>query len=220
MAQHNFAGAPPADRHEIADPAADDQPCRTGAVTQETVRVEDCSGKQAVSILTGNELAAMQVPGQDEVVAGMAGCLPDSRVMRAQDADMAIMVWRGLRTGNRDYPPPVRHTRGAIVDPVSAATDHCLTNMVEADLAVVIAANGKDRRNLLEAANQARQRRQLGATVYEVTPQQHHVRLAASRGGDHLPAESVGTTVPEVNVADIQQPTYVVPCRQSLFADV
>src|SRR5688572_17312568 len=81
MAQHNFSRTPPANRHEITDPAADHQTCRTTAMTQEAIPVEECPRKQAVPVLAGDQLAAMQVPGQDEVVAGMAGCLPDSRVM-------------------------------------------------------------------------------------------------------------------------------------------
>ena len=103
MAQHDFPRTPPANRHEIADPAADHQPCRTTVMTQEAIRVEDRPRKQAVSILAGHQLAAMQVPGQDEVVAGIAGCLPDSRVVRAQDADMPIDVRRGVRAGDRDH---------------------------------------------------------------------------------------------------------------------
>ena len=49
MAQHDFSRTPPANRHEIADPAADHQPCRTTLMTQEAIRVEDRPRKQAVS---------------------------------------------------------------------------------------------------------------------------------------------------------------------------
>ena len=73
MAQHDFSRTPPADRQEIADAAADHQPCRTTLMTQEAIRVEERARKQAVSILAGDQLAAMQMPGQDEVIAGVAG---------------------------------------------------------------------------------------------------------------------------------------------------
>ena len=67
-------------------------------MTQEAIRVEECAGEQAVSILAGDQLAAVQVPGQNQVVAGMLRCLPDSRVMSTQDADMSIDTLRGFRT--------------------------------------------------------------------------------------------------------------------------
>ena len=90
VAQHDLARTPPANRDEVTHPAADHEPCRITAMTQEAVGVENRTGKQAVSILAGDDLAAVQVSGQDEVVAGMAACSPDVRVVRAQDADMPI----------------------------------------------------------------------------------------------------------------------------------
>jgi len=59
MAQHNFAGTPPANRHEIADAAADHQTCRATVMSQEAVRVKDRSGKQAAPVLAGDHLAAV-----------------------------------------------------------------------------------------------------------------------------------------------------------------
>ena len=132
-------------------------------MTQEAIRVEDRPRKQAVSILAGDQLAAMQMPGQDEVVAGMAGRLPDSRVVRAQDADMPIDVRRGFRAGDRDHSPPMRHARDAVMDPLPPAVHDGVTDAVHADLVIVIAANGKHRCDLAELANQLAQRAQLGA---------------------------------------------------------
>src|SRR5262245_24593575 len=95
MAQHNLATALPANRQEIADSATHYQSCRSTVIVQETVRVEERSRKQSGAILAGDQLAAMEVPCQDEVVAGVAGCLPDSRVVRAQNADMPLFATRG-----------------------------------------------------------------------------------------------------------------------------
>ena len=189
-------------------------------MAREAIRVEDRPRKQAVSILAGDQLAAVQMPGQDQVVAAMAACLPDSRVMRAEDSNMPICVRGGIGAGDRDQPLPVRHARDAIMDPLAPAMHHGLTDAVNADPAVVIAANGKNRCDVAELADQVTHLAQLGGTIHQVAPQQHHIRMAASYGIQDLPAQCVGTPVPEVNVADIQKPARVVPRRQPLLADM
>ena len=114
----------------------------------------------------------------------------------------------------------MRHARDAVMDPVPAATHHGLTNAVNADVAVVVTSNGENRREHMERGNQFTQRGQLGGAVHQVAAQQHHVRGAASHGIQYLPTQPVGTTVPQVNVADIQQPARVRPRRQPLVADM
>ena len=126
----------------------------------------------------------------------------------------------GFRAGDHDHPPPMRHARAAIVDPLPSAMHHGLTDAVDADPAVVVAPNRKHRRDLVELANQLTQLGQLGATVHQVAPEQHYIRIAASHGIEYLPAQQVGTTIPEVNVADIQESIRVVPRRESFLADV
>jgi hypothetical protein len=100
----------------------------------------------------------------------VAGCLPDSRVVSAQDADMPV-------------------DGGSFRAP----------------------------RDILDLPNQLTQFDQLGAPVHQVAAQQHHIRLAPSDGIEYLPAQSVGTTLPEVNVAHIQQSiaSYRVESRSS-----
>ena len=49
------------------------------------IRVEDRSGKQTVSILKRDHLAAMEMPGQHQVVATLTRSFPDARVVRAQN---------------------------------------------------------------------------------------------------------------------------------------
>jgi hypothetical protein len=54
-------------------------------MAQIAIRVEDCSRKQTISILKRDYLAAVEMPGQHQVVAKVTRGLPDARVVRAQD---------------------------------------------------------------------------------------------------------------------------------------
>jgi hypothetical protein len=65
-------------------------------MTQEAIGIENRTRKQAVPIFAGDDLAAVQVAGQDQVITGMAKCFPDSRIMSAQYADMPINRRRGV----------------------------------------------------------------------------------------------------------------------------
>jgi hypothetical protein len=58
--------------------------------------IEKRSRKQAVSIGAGDDLAAVQVSGQDQVIAGVAEFLPHARIVSAHDADMPIARCRGF----------------------------------------------------------------------------------------------------------------------------
>jgi hypothetical protein len=189
-------------------------------MTQKAVRVEDRPWKQAVSIFTRHELASMKMSGKDEVVAGIPGFFPDSRVMTAKDADMRIDALLGVRAGDRDHSVHMRHALDAVMDPLSSAADDGLTNEALADLAVVVATNGKNGREIVKFRNQVTQLAQLGGAVHKIAAQQHDIWIASSRGIQDLPAQSVCPAVSEVNVADIQQPICIMPRRESLFADV
>src|SRR6187401_3232331 len=72
MTKHDFARTPPANRHQIADPAADDEPGGAEQASKEAIGIEDRAGKEPVSILEGHHLATVQMSSQDEVVADMA----------------------------------------------------------------------------------------------------------------------------------------------------
>ena len=133
---------------------------------------------------------------------------------------MRIDRRRELGAADRDHPPPVLHARDAIMDPMPTATPHRLSDAVNSDPAVVVAGDCQNGCDLTELANQLTQLDQLGRTVHQVAAQQHNIRIATSRGIQYLPTERVGTTVPEVNVADIQQPARVIPRRKPLFADM
>jgi hypothetical protein len=72
----------------------------------------------------------------------------------------------------------------------------------------------------VDLVNQLTQLDQLGGMVHQVAAEQHHIRFAAGDGIEYLRAQNLGTALPEVNVADIQQSTRVVPRRESLLAEV
>ena len=114
----------------------------------------------------------------------------------------------------------MRKACAVIVDPLPAAMHHGRADAVDADSAIVVATDRKHLRDVLDVANQLTQFDQLGALVYKVAPEQHDIRIAPRDGIEYLPAQNVGTTLPEVNVADIQQSIGVVPRRESLLADV
>src|SRR5215204_1513518 len=133
---------------------------------------------------------------------------------------MPVDEGSSFRAGDHEQPPPMRQARAVTVDPLPAATHHGRTDAVDADSAVVVATDRKHPRDAVDLANQLTQFDQLGATVHQVAAQQHHIRIAPSDGIEYLPAQNVRTTLPEVNVADIQQSIRVVPRRESLLADV
>jgi hypothetical protein len=91
---------------------------------------------------------------------------------------------------------------------------------VHPNLLVVVAPNRKYQCEFAELANQLTQPTQLGGTVHQVTAQQHHIRIARGHGIQHLAAQRFGATVSDVDVADIQQSTRIVPCRESFLANV
>ena len=171
-------------------------------------------------MLPDDQLAAMQVPGQDEVIAGMSRCLPDSRVMCAQDANMRVDRRGGFRAGDRDHPVSMQHARHAVMNPSPAAMFNRLTNAVHADPLVVVATNSEYRCDVVELVDQVAQSAQLRASVHQIAPQQHDIRIAASHDIQHLPAQRIGATAPEMNVADVQQATRLGPRGESLFADM
>ena len=133
---------------------------------------------------------------------------------------MPVNGGSSFMAGDHEQPPSMRQTRAVIVDPLPAAMHHGRADAVDAESAIVVATDRKHLRDVLDVANQLTQLDQLGAMVYEVAPQQHHIRIAPREGIEYLPAQNVGTTLPEVNVADIQQSIGVVPRRESLLADV
>jgi hypothetical protein len=122
--------------------------------------------------------------------------------------------------GDDDLPSAMDETGAVTVDPLPAAMDHGGTDAVDADSAVVVAADRKHPREAADPANQHTQPDQLRATVDQVAAKQNPIPIASSDRIEYLPAQHAGTTLPEMNVADIQQSTRVGPRRQPLFANV
>ena len=154
MTQNNLPRTPPADRHEIADAATDNQPRRSLLMAEITIGIEDCSGIKTVSILKRHRLATMQVPRQNEVKRPLSRCFPDARIVRAQNLIIALRHRRrvGARNGNQSR--TVRNSSRAVVNPLpSAAYDHVLDE-IESDLSVVVAAHGKDWRQIAKRTDQ------------------------------------------------------------------
>ena len=133
----------------------------------------------------------MQVTRQDEVIAGVAGSLPDSRVMSTEDTHMALVVRGSLRTRDRDHSPAMGHARNAVVNPLPAAQCHRLADGVHADLAIVVSANSQHGCDCMESADQAAQLGQLGALIHQVAAQEHHIRIAAGHRLYNLAAQSL-----------------------------
>ncbi len=59
-------------------------------MAQVAIRVENRSGKQAVSKLKRNDLTAMEMPGQNQVIAVLTRSFPDARVVRAKNMEITI----------------------------------------------------------------------------------------------------------------------------------
>jgi hypothetical protein len=73
-------------------------------VAQIAVRVENRPGEQAVAILEGNHLAAVEVAGENQVVAAPPRRLPDVRVVGAQNLNIAPGQGRRVGTGDANRP--------------------------------------------------------------------------------------------------------------------
>ena len=85
------------------------------------------------------------MPGQDKVVGGGSRCPPNSRVVPTQHADIPIGGRSAFGAGDRDHSPTVCQARDVAVDPLASALHHGATDAVDADQAVVVAGDGKDR---------------------------------------------------------------------------
>ena len=188
-------------------------------MTQEAVRVEKSTREKTVSILAHDDLAAVQVSGQDQVIAAIAARLPDFRVMGAQDLDICSKGACSVRSGDCDNALTMRHSDGPVVDPFPSALLDGAAYAAKPDALVMVAADREDRRKLAKPPDKLAQLTEGGGTVYEVSAEQHDIRPGAGGGVDDVPAQQFGAAASEVDVADIQQAAGVVAPRKSLLAD-
>ena len=125
-----------------------------------------------------------------------------------------------VRARDRNDPRAMRQARGTTMDPLPAAVNDGVTDAIHPEPPVVVAADGEHRRHAAERADHFAQPAQFRAMVNQVAPEQQRMRATASHGIENLPTQRRRSAVPEVKIADVQQPTGVVPRRQPLFADV
>jgi hypothetical protein len=118
------------------------------------VRVEKRAGKQSVSILERHHLAAMKMPGQNQVVATMTGGIPDTWIVGAKDLDVTVWQGRGFGAGHGDYSGTVRHASGSVMNPSPPAAFDRVANSMHADPSVVVPAHSQDRRDLVQRGDQ------------------------------------------------------------------
>jgi hypothetical protein len=162
----------------------------------------------------------MEMSGQDKVVAGVAVRPPDSRVVRAQDADVTVHGWRTVRAGHGDDAALVGNKRRAVVNPVTAASHDGFADARQANAIVVIARDGEHRRDRVEPPDQRAELVEFGATIDQVTAEQHGLRSTSDRGLQDLIEQEIGSTVAKMDVADVQQTAGIGCTRQSLLPDV
>jgi hypothetical protein len=114
----------------------------------------------------------------------------------------------------------VREARARVVNPLAARASHRVTDSIDTDGVVMVAANGEHRSNIAKSADELAQRAQLGCAIQQIATQEDDVCIASRHAIDHLLAEHVGTPVPQMDIADVHHPTRIVPCGNAFFAEV
>lgn len=191
-------------------------------MTEKAVRIEQRSREEAIPLRPRDDLAAVKVSSENQVVGVVTRGLPNARVMGAQDSYVPVPVstTRVIRPRDRDRPLAVRKIGGIVVNPAAAAFDDGIADAIDADPTVMIAANGEGRRDLDETGDEIAQVRNFRALVDEIAAEKYEIRLASSSGLEHLSAQRVRPAVPEMNIADVEQPARVAPRREPFLADV
>ena len=100
------------------------------------------------------------------------------------------------------------------MNPLPTAGADRRAHKIQADLVVVIAPDRQHRREVPKPRHQFAECAQLRAAVHKVAAQQDDVRPAARHGIEHLIAQPAGTAVPQMDVADVEQPACIRPRRQ------
>jgi hypothetical protein len=106
------------------------------------------------------------------------------------------------------------------MDPLPSRASHRIADSIDTDGVIMIAANGEHRCNVAELADELAQAGQFGCAIHEIATQEYGICFASRGAIKHLLAQHVGTTAPQMNIADVHQPTRIVPCGNAFFADV
>ena len=132
------------------------------------VRIENGARKQPVAEFIGDELTSMEMPGQDEVITALPRRFPDTRIMRAQDANIPVRHRRSRRTGYPNHAITVVDLRGGFMNPLATTPHDRLANSIHSQSAVVVSTDGQDRRYFAQPADQVLQAAQLRRLIYQV----------------------------------------------------
>src|SRR5687768_10477297 len=106
--------------------------------------------------------------GEHQVVTRLPRSLPNARIMREQNVNIAVRAGNGIRSGNGDGSRTMRQARSAIMNPLAARTDHSVTDSVKSDAAIMVATHGQHRRHRAQLAYELAQFAQLGRAIQQV----------------------------------------------------
>jgi hypothetical protein len=106
------------------------------------------------------------------------------------------------------------------MNPLASRTSHRVMDSINPHIVVMITANGEHWRHIAELANQLAQIAQLGCAIQQIATQEYGICFASRYAINHLPAQHIGATVPQMNIADVHYPTRIVPCGNAFFAEV
>jgi hypothetical protein len=103
---------------------------------------------KTISILKRDYLAAMEMTGQNQVIAEFTSCLPGTRIVCAQNPNITVRHSRRIRARDRDHSTAMPYSNRTAVNPYSAARFHRVANSVHADKPVVVSAHTQDGRDV------------------------------------------------------------------------
>ena len=142
-----------------------------------TVRVEKRSGIKSISILERDHLAAVEMPGQDEVEAPLSRGFPNVRIVCAQDLKIAHWQRFRLRARNGNHPRSMRYASGAFMNPLAPAARDRFADSFHTDAPVVVAADSEDRGDFAKRADQLAKRSEFRRPIHQVAAQQNNVHF-------------------------------------------
>lgn len=107
-------------------------------------------------------------------------------------------------------------TNAVGMNPVTSAIRYGHPDPIQTHLTIVISGHRHHDRCVAECSHKAAQLAQFRPMINQVATQKHGVGLALINGRNDLPAQQLRTTTSQVNIADVQQSTRVMPCREPL----
>jgi len=185
-----------------------------------TVGIKQRSWEQFAAMFKSYQLAAVEMAGENQVITAVARRSPDRRKMGAQNAKVPFGHGIRLRAGNDNHARSMLQSGSRIVNPFPSTTHYRVANPVQAQLVIMIAADGQHRRHIAKRADQLMEFTEFRCVIDEVAAEQNSVRAGGAYGFDDLPAKIVGPSSSQMNVADIHQAAGVAPQRQAFLSNV